>query len=107
MFQEDYDREKEAREAAVKVKLLAEERMKRMDKELRECQERVNDHAVKMAPVRTAGLLVRRLLYDMLLFLLLLLLLLLTLASMMILGWTTSHHSIHLTPLLSTTRILD
>ena len=104
MFQEDYDREKEAREAAVKVKLLAEERMKRMDKELRECQERVNDHAVKMAPVRTAGLLVRRLLYDMLL---LLLLLLLTLASMMILGWTTSHHSIHLTPLLSTARILD
>ena len=45
IYQEDFDREKDAREAAMKVKNLAEDRIKRMEKELKECREQLNQHA--------------------------------------------------------------
>ena len=52
MFQEDYDREREAREAALKVKSLAENKMNRMEEELRECRERLNNQAASQMTVR-------------------------------------------------------
>ena len=56
MYHEDFDRERNAREAAVKVKNLAEDRMKKMDRELKELRERLNQQAVRSLreePVRS------------------------------------------------------
>ena len=48
---EDYDREKDAKEAATKVRTLAEERMKRMEKELMEYKEQLNRLAAQRMAV--------------------------------------------------------
>jgi hypothetical protein len=58
IYHEDFDRERNAREAAVKVKNLAEDRMKKMDRELKELRDRLNQQAVRSLrdePVREGG----------------------------------------------------
>ena len=58
IYHEDFDRERNAREAAVKVKNLAEDRMKKMDRELKDLRDRLNQQAVRSLreePVRGGG----------------------------------------------------
>ena len=46
MYHEDFEREREAREAAVHVKSIVEEKMKKMETELQELRKKCNQQAL-------------------------------------------------------------
>ncbi len=46
MYQEDFERERQAREAAVKVRNMVEERIVKKEKEVKELRERLNQQAL-------------------------------------------------------------
>ena len=46
-YHEDFERERHAREAAIKVKNLAEERMKKMERDMKELRDRLNQQAAR------------------------------------------------------------
>ena len=45
-YQEDFERERQAREAAVKVKNMVEERIAKKEKEVKELRDRLNQQAM-------------------------------------------------------------
>ena len=47
LYHEDFERERHAREAAIKVKNLAEERMKKMERDMKELRDRLNQQAAR------------------------------------------------------------
>lgn len=47
LYHEDFERERHAREAAIKVKNLAEERMKKMERDMKELRDRLNVQAAR------------------------------------------------------------
>ena len=47
LYHEDFERERHAREAAIKVKNLAEERMKKMERDMKELRDRLNLQAAR------------------------------------------------------------
>ena len=47
LYHEDFERERHAREAAIKVKNLAEERMKKMERSIKELRDRLNQQAAR------------------------------------------------------------
>lgn len=56
LYHEDFERERHAREAAIKVKNLAEERMKKMERDMKELRDRLNQQAARRLREDQVGL---------------------------------------------------